>query len=574
MLLAAIAPALRAQDAPSASAVSCNEFLVPKQEIRGKLIGQDQCQMIETDFTYLGRKFRRLDMGITGTIDGYVPKEGRYDKYFSANPEFNVVQGGNKNPIHYGIGQYDMNKGNAVIFIYPLDKSTWNGKEFVTAHGAGVSFVAGNLKRWDKNLEPANPMADLSKYEKLMLEKGYAVAKTRRSTPMQGGDTVVTLEDGTVFTDRNLTEQPRLIMWEAMVGWNVLAKRLGSAPTRTYWYGHSGGARPGRIVNYQPGVNVTMDGKHVIDGVIVDDAGSGQWQPVVMKNGKDVLFTPEEDLPWFATENKSFKADPKSFSGANHRNWFVPTIEIVHLLYVNETPDDPPEFATTNFLANKRLNAKVLRDKGLGNKQRAYEIDGISHSGGENYENGRNAAGNIEIIDMSRLMDGFIDLLDNWAEKGVAPPPTRSNWARLGDADGDGVIENPAIQMPEISCPTGVYHINPAGQGGGQGNTGFMPFTGKGLEPVDRRGIVPSEEDNHFYNYVDLNHNGVRDFVENMTEAWRRIGYLKPNEKFNRERYSVCVKNSVDRLIVEKFFKPKTGDLYKEQAKTIQFPSE
>jgi len=577
-ILAVSAPTLRAQDAAAGNAVSCNEFLTPRFEIRGRQIGQEDCKMIETDFTFLGRKFRRMDMGITGTIDGFAPKVGRYNHYFSANPEFNIGQSGNKNPIFYGIGQYDMDKGNAVIVIYPLDKSTWNGKEFVTAHGAGVTFDngKGSLKVWNKNLDPANPVEDLDKYEKLMLEKGYAIAKTRRSTPMESGDTVVTLEDGTVLPEMNLTEQPRLIMAEAMVAWNILEKRLGSRPTRTYWYGHSGGARPGRIVNYQPGLNVTTDGKHIIDGIIPDDAGSGQWQPVVMENGKDVLFTPDEPLPWFVTENKNFKVDPKIFSGANHKNWFVPMIEIAHMLYVNETPDDPPEFASTNFLANKRYNAKALREKGLWNKFRMYEIDGVSHSGGENYDDGHNEAGNIVIIDLSRLYDGFIDMLDNWVEKGIAPPPTRSNWAELGDSDKDGVIENGAIQMPEIACPTGVYYINPVGAGGGQGNTGFMPFIGKGLEPIDRRGKFAnnSDDDNNFYNFVDLNHNGIRDFTETMTEAWRRIGYLKPNEKFNRERYSVCVKQSVDKLLAEKFFKPKTAEMYNAQAKTVAFPSE
>src|SRR5262249_14572522 len=158
MLLALAAPELRAADEAAGKVVSCNEFLLPKFEIRGKQLGQKDCKMIETDFTFLGRKFRRMDMGISGTIDGFAPKEGRYNHYFSANPEYNIAQSGNTNPIFYGVGEYDMNKGNAVIFIYPLDKSAWNGKEFVTAHGAGVWWNngKGNLKNWDKNLDTAN----------------------------------------------------------------------------------------------------------------------------------------------------------------------------------------------------------------------------------------------------------------------------------------------------------------------------------------------------------------------------------------------------------------------------------
>src|ERR1035437_7367755 len=287
--LAGAAPVLKAQTNGNSKGVSCNEFLVPKVEVKGKQIGQAECRMRETDFEMGGHQFKRLDMGIGGTIDGYLTKEGRYNHYFGSNPEFTYPQGGNKNPIIYGIGRYDMQTGSAVIFMYPKEAAAWNGKMFVTAHGAGVSFKAGNLKVWDQNLNPSNPLSDVDAYEKLMLQKGYAVAKTRRSTPMEGGDVIVTLEDGTVVQETNVTEQPRLIMSFAKVGWNVLQKRLGKKPTRTYWYGHSGGARPGRIVNYQPCLNVDTDGKHIIDGLLIDDAGSGLWEPVVMKDGKDIL---------------------------------------------------------------------------------------------------------------------------------------------------------------------------------------------------------------------------------------------------------------------------------------------
>ena len=42
-------------------------------------------------------------------------------------------------------------------------------------------------------------------------------------------------------------------------------------------------------------------------------------------------------------------------------------------------------------------------------------------------------------------------------EEGVVPPPTHSEWAELGDADHDGVIEHPALAFPEVACPLGVY---------------------------------------------------------------------------------------------------------------------
>ena len=563
-----------ASEARTSAARSCNEFLVPKQTIRGKQIGQEDCTLIETDFSHAGRRFRRMDMGVGGTIDGYLVKEGRYSFYFGSNPEFTYAQGGNPNPLFYGTGRYDAERGSAVVLMYPLDPNTWNGKMFVTAHGAGRSFVRGSLRRWDQNLNPGDPLSDISKYERLMLEKGFAVAKTYRSTLMQGGDTVVTLEDGTVFNDRNLTEQPRLILGFAKLGWNILERRLGRRPSRTYWYGQSGGARPGRIANFQPGVNVDTDGTHVIDGFILDDAAAGLWLPIVMKNGRDVLFTDQEELPWFVTESPEMaKLDPKLFSGAQHKDWFVPEIEIVHLSYVNETPDDPPAWASNNFLTNKRLNAKALIDKGLGAKHRSYELAGISHSGGENLPEGRR--GDVTIWDMSRVMDGLIDLLDNWVENGVAPPPTKSEWTELGDADGDGVVENGPLMIPDVACPTGVFHPFPVSRGpGGQGTTGFAPFTGEGLEPVDGRGPVEHGGDHWYHNFVDMNRNGYRDFRETMTQAWSRLGLIRSGEAFSRTHYAACIQKSVDQLLAEKFILPRTAQFYLDQAKTMVFPSQ
>ena len=52
-------------------------------------------------------------------------------------------------------------------------------------------------------------------------------------------------------------------------------------------------------------------------------------------------------------------------------------------------------------------------------------------------------------------MDKFIDMIDAWADKGVAPPPTRSDWAELGDPNKDGVIENAALSFPRCVLSAG-----------------------------------------------------------------------------------------------------------------------
>jgi hypothetical protein len=563
-----------AQAAPSAAAgtaprvVSCDEYLVPRVEIKGRPVGQESCKMIETPVSFENKEYRRIDIGVSGTIDGYIPKSGRYDVYFGSNPEFTYPQGGNDGALLYGVGKYEMDKGSAVVMLYPPE-GTWNGKMFLTAHGRGRSFAEGTLRAWDKNLRPEDPMAGINKFEKVMLNKGYAVAKTFRSSPEDGGDTVVTLEDGTVFTNRNVTEQPRLIIQLAQVGTNILEKRYGRRPSRTYWYGHSAGARAGRMVNYQPGLNVGPDGKHLIDGILADDSGSGLWVPIVMKNGKNVLFTDEEPLPWHVVESKNPRIDYKQITGAKHKDWFVPQIDIHHLLYVNETSDSPPKWASTNFLENKRINARVLRERGLGSKSRIYEVSGISHSGGENEPPIK--LGVSPTVELSFLMEGFIDILDAWVDKGITPPADRADYAELGDVNRDNIIENGPLALPETACPLGVHHIwsTPSGS---QSSTGFTAFTGKGLEPFDRRGRE-GDDIFSFYNYVDMNNNTYRDRIETMTEAWRRLGLILQSETFTRAAYQACVRKSVDGLLKDRFISSKTAKWYTDQAAIVEFPS-
>jgi hypothetical protein len=181
-----------------------------------------------------------------------------------------------------------------------------------------------------------------------------------------------------------------------------------------------------------------------------------------------------------------------------------------------------------------------------------YEVRSISHSGGESMAEGRR--GQTVILDMSKLMDRFIDMLDAWVEKGTAPPPSRSDWAVLSDTNNDGVLETPAIAFPEVACPLGVYFPYPNSTAG---STSFAPFTGEGLEPLDNNKV-----------FIDMNRSGTWDFVETPTQAWRRLGLLKPGEQLTREKYAACVQASADQLRKDGFFSDKTAAWYVEQAKT------
>ena len=119
---------LRAQSA--GGAVSCNEFLVPRVEVKGKQVGQESCQMIESDLDFQGRKFRRLDMGISGTVAGYTLKDNsaRYANYINEYPEIVYPQAGVNAPFYHGIGRYEAAQGTSVTLMYPENRSAWNGK--------------------------------------------------------------------------------------------------------------------------------------------------------------------------------------------------------------------------------------------------------------------------------------------------------------------------------------------------------------------------------------------------------------------------------------------------------------
>jgi hypothetical protein len=256
-------------------------------------------------------------------------------------------------------------------------------------------------------------------------------------------------------------------------------------------------------------------------GFLVDDSGGGAWLPIVHKDGKDVLFTTEAG-----------------------KSAFVPQLEVAHQMYNNIwLPDAPrPSWMSASYLENKRNNAVVLRTKGLWSRFRMYEVRHFSHSTG------------VGDHDLAPLMDRFIDLLDAWVDRGQEPPPLRSDWAELGDANRDGTIEHPALELPETACPLGVYYPRTSTSN----NISFAAFTGSGLEPLDEGGI-----------YVDMNRNGVWDYRETPAQAWRRLGLLAAGEELTRARYAACVQAAAERLQRAGFLSAASVADYTTRATTI-----
>jgi hypothetical protein len=507
---------------------SCDSFLLAPRQVNGKAVGPKSCLMQETNATYEGRALTRIDVGLDGTVDGYLAKVGNYKEYFSNSPDLVFPQTFGPREIFFGVAGYERAKGASMTIVVPRDRSTWNGKVWVTVHGRGTSFKEGQLKTWNRYVNAGSPIEGLDRYDRLMIAKGYALVKTRRTSTEGLGEIITTLADGSTVDYAAFNDTARYVMDFADVAKRIVADRLGRAPSRVYLYGHSAGARIGHAVNYAPGLNVGRDGRPFFDGILADDPAAGTWYPVVMKDGKDVLFATDKD-----------------------KAAFVPQIDVAHQMYNNIWEPQHPAWMSNSYLENKRNNARILRDKRIAN-YRMYEVRGVSHAGGES-EGWR---GQVLNLDLAKAMDRFIDMVDAWADKGAAPPPTHSDWAELGDANRDGVVEYPALAFPEIACPLGVYFSYPEST---SGTTSFAAFTGDGLEPLDGKKV-----------FVDLNRNGVWDYRETPTQAWRRLGLLQKTEDLTREKYTACVQSAAERLRSEGFFSEKTAAWYIEQAKTAE----
>jgi len=57
---------------------SCDDLLSPQREVNGKKVGPTSCLLQEADIDYDGRKYKRVDIGLDGTVDGYAAKVGDY----------------------------------------------------------------------------------------------------------------------------------------------------------------------------------------------------------------------------------------------------------------------------------------------------------------------------------------------------------------------------------------------------------------------------------------------------------------------------------------------------------------
>ena len=99
-----------------------------------------------------------------------------------------------------------------------------------------------------------------AEFPEAVMDKGYAIAKTRRNAS-RTGDYPVILDDGDILEGWNLNTHTGFILDLVLLAENLLRERLGEKPLRTYWYGHSAGGMIGRLINYKPGENFDESGE-------------------------------------------------------------------------------------------------------------------------------------------------------------------------------------------------------------------------------------------------------------------------------------------------------------------------
>jgi hypothetical protein len=536
---------------PSASAevavsspVSCAQFMAPRKTVKGKSVGQQECLMIDHGVVEPEKKYRRVDIGISGTLSGYIVKDGARQNYFTSVPDFTFTQFGNhQHPRFHGILKYEAAKGTSLTLTYP--ETGWNGKLFIMVHGRSGSFARGTQPSWDKYFDSKKPF-DANKYERSMLARGYAVARSRRNADgFVPGDFSATLDDGTVWPDQNINAAPELILEKVRLVGNVLRERLGRKPTRNYWYGHSAGAYTALaliyMLQFDPQLNRDADGQETISGFIHDDPGGGLFLPMLERNSQDVLY---RTAPQRSTFVKSLTLSHQNYPLV-YSNVVVGEFDARHV----------PEGISDTALTNKRSMAKLFKQKELDGAFRMYEVRGISHFGDENMETNR--SGDVQLVHLSRVMDGMIDLLDNWVEKGIEPPATKS--------DDPTVSAIPAINLPETACPLGHYYPFPGLRGNNSASAGFTSFAaydGMTLEPMDGQLL-----------YVDMNKNGRRDRRETVTEAWQRLGLLRQGESFDRAKFVACVQDAVAKLRADNVITEESAQLYVAEAGRLELPA-
>ena len=552
-----LGPPLEAQDTAARSLEDC--FGVGKT-VEGRRVGPETCRITEEIriANVHGVAYRRIEMGISGSIEGYTVKNGPRIVNFTDVPELAMGQKGHLGPYFHGVGGYRSELGSGMTLFIPESSEDWNGKLFVLVHGGTRPYQpVGKLV--PRTPDQFNPLTGANHYAGLMIDKGYAVAHTlrlvtsSRLSDAAGHGQPVTLNDGSILQGKSYGNHVGMIRDWTLVAVNLLKSQLNSTPTRTYFYGISSGAQRGRLFNYAPGSNLDSQGKRVFDGMLLNDNGGGWFSPIIpgVFDLLPVLFAVRsgEGDGFFSLQPDG--QDQFTFDDT-HITDFAHQIDVRHAGYPGghfRRGNYLDSLDVDTYVSAKKANARLLVEKGLASKARTYEIIGTAH-----FDAGYLASSELssQNLDLGGVFDALIDALDLWVDQGVEPPAGSFD----SGSDRPEGEEHTVIRLPEVACPTGIYYEFPAGVER-VGVTGFQAYlngppvdpSGEALlEPMDRRGYP-----------VDMNHNGIRDRRETLPQAWQRrrhegedTGILEDGQAFTPAHYVDCVRSVATQLFEQR----------------------
>lgn len=519
--------------ADAAAGTDCSSVLVAHSTVAGHSVGETGCSVTATStFTdATGRAWNREDLAISGTAAGWADPVtvGNTRKDLTDVPNVLFPQFGIPSWTA-GVGSYaggPDGQGAGISVLYPSTPAAWNGRAVLLVHGQANNTALGAIVAQT----PGQPLPEQTfnnLYADEWIDAGYAVIYTRR--PASSG--VPTTMDTGAKLDESINDNVHVLRDFLTSGENLLAQKLGHAPSSVLYYGHSAGVIVGRLWNYS-GLNDTAAGGHYLAGFLSDDPGGGLPLPLSMPAGQ-VLGVRDGQASYPAS----------ALLPAAARAQMVPELTFAHGLYLDQHSWLPGVL----YLTLKQQAQAIYRDEGLADQNNPARdradlevVAGVSH-----IPDSTGSPANT--LDMGTLIQAAIPALADWVDHGTPPP------AAITGAVGDTSAAH-EVQLPSIACPTGVHYPWPAPDGGPT-ETGFAAFDGRSLEPVDSRGAL-----------VDVNGDGVRDAMPSVTAVWRQLKLLAPNQPLTSTAYLACVQRDVTDLVHRRLLTQAAADAYLAQAR-------
>ena len=118
-----------------------------KRIVNGVTIGPDSFNIIkeETIYNSYGIPYVWVEMGVSGTIEGYTALEGMRYETFTDFPDIVLRGRNNFYPYYHGVGRYEAAEGSKLVIIFPASQKDWNRKAYHIAHTAGNYGQIGNV---------------------------------------------------------------------------------------------------------------------------------------------------------------------------------------------------------------------------------------------------------------------------------------------------------------------------------------------------------------------------------------------------------------------------------------------